>query len=169
MRGLYYILDTLATLYNAVLLLRLIMQLVRADFRNPIGRAVNLGIKAADAAVLNTPEAALDLLVSVIPGGTTVYRSRDAGGNIQYVGITDKLARRAAEHLRGKGIRVEKVMGGLSRSDARAVDQALIQIHGLGKNGGTLLNRINSIAQTNPRYAAQVQRGYDLLKTIGYQ
>ncbi len=40
MRGLYYILDTLATLYNAVLLLRLIMQLVRADFRNPIGRAI---------------------------------------------------------------------------------------------------------------------------------
>jgi len=40
MRGLFYILDTLATLYNAVLLLRLIMQLSRADFRNPIGRGV---------------------------------------------------------------------------------------------------------------------------------
>jgi YggT family protein len=40
MRGLHYILATLATLYHAVLLLRLIMQLVRADFRNPIGRGV---------------------------------------------------------------------------------------------------------------------------------
>jgi YggT family protein len=40
MRGLIYILTTLATLYNAVLLLRLIMQLSRADFRNPIGRAI---------------------------------------------------------------------------------------------------------------------------------
>jgi YggT family protein len=40
MQALYYVLDTVGTLYNAVLLLRLIMQLVRADFRNPIGRAI---------------------------------------------------------------------------------------------------------------------------------
>jgi YggT family protein len=40
MQAIYYILDTLATLYQAVLLLRLLMQLTRADFRNPIGRAV---------------------------------------------------------------------------------------------------------------------------------
>jgi YggT family protein len=40
MQGIYFILDTLATLYNAVLLLRLIMQLSRADFRNPVGRAI---------------------------------------------------------------------------------------------------------------------------------
>ena len=44
------------------------------------------------------------------------------------------------------------------------VEQALIEIHGLGKNGGTLINRINSIAATNPIYASAVQRGYDLLK-----
>ena len=40
MRALVYILDTVGTLYNAALLLRLIMQLARADFRNPIGRAI---------------------------------------------------------------------------------------------------------------------------------
>jgi YggT family protein len=40
MQALYFILDTLATLYQAVLLLRLLMQLTRADFRNPIGRAI---------------------------------------------------------------------------------------------------------------------------------
>jgi len=40
MRALYYILDTLATLYQAVLLLRLLMLLTRADFRNPIGRSI---------------------------------------------------------------------------------------------------------------------------------
>lgn len=40
MRALYYILDTLATLYQAVLLLRLLMLLSRADFRNPIGRGI---------------------------------------------------------------------------------------------------------------------------------
>lgn len=40
MQAIYYIFDTLATLYQVVLLLRLLMQLTRADFRNPIGRAV---------------------------------------------------------------------------------------------------------------------------------
>jgi hypothetical protein len=60
-------------------------------------------------------------------------------------------------------------MGGLSRSDARAVEQALIEIHGLGKNGGTLLNHINSIASSNPAYADQLRRGYELLRTIGYK
>lgn len=60
-------------------------------------------------------------------------------------------------------------MQGLSSSDARAVEQALIQIHGLGKNGGTLLNKINSISSSNPAYGSQLKRGYELLKSIGYQ
>ena len=59
-------------------------------------------------------------------------------------------------------------MQGLTRTDARAVEQVLIEIHGLGKNGGTLLNKINSISPTNPAYGGQLLRGYDLLKTIGY-
>jgi len=56
----------------------------------------------------------------------------------------------------------------LSRTDARAVEQALIEIHGLGKNGGTLFNKINSISSTSPAYRAQLPRGYKLLKSIGY-
>lgn len=40
MRALYYIVDTLIMLYQAVLLLRLLMQLTRADFRNPIARGI---------------------------------------------------------------------------------------------------------------------------------
>ena len=59
-------------------------------------------------------------------------------------------------------------MLGLSREDARAVEQALIEIHGLSKNGGTLLNRINSIARSNPKYAAALRRGLELLESIGY-
>ena len=101
-------------------------------------------------------------------GTTTVYRSLNAAGDVQYAGITNNLARRAAEHLRGSGIQMEKLMGGLSRSDARAVEQALIEVHGLGRNGGTLLNRINSIARSNPAYADQLRRGYELLQTVGY-
>ena len=97
-----------------------------------------------------------------------MYRSVNGTGQTQYVGITNDLARRAAEHLASKGIQVEKVLGGLSRSDARAVEQALIEIDGLGKNGGTLLNRINSISPSNPAYAEQVQRGHEILKSIGY-
>jgi hypothetical protein len=37
------------------------------------------------------------------------------------------------------------------------------------KNGGTLLNKINSIAACNPTYSDQLRRGYELLRTIGYE
>jgi YggT family protein len=40
MRALYFLIDTLIGLYQLVLLLRLLMQLVRADFRNPVARAI---------------------------------------------------------------------------------------------------------------------------------
>jgi hypothetical protein len=102
------------------------------------------------------------------PLAVNVYRSVNAANEVQYVGITNNLARRAAEHLRASGIQVEKLMGRLSRSDARAVEQALIDTHGLRVNGGTLLNRINSIAETNKKYADQLRRGYELLQSVGY-
>ena len=38
--ALYFVVSTLMGLYQIVLLLRLLLQLVRADFRNPISRAV---------------------------------------------------------------------------------------------------------------------------------
>jgi hypothetical protein len=98
----------------------------------------------------------------------TVYRSVTSG-EVNYVGITNNLARRAAAQLRKKGLQIEKLMDKLSRSDARAVEQALIEIHGLGKSGGTLLNKINSIARTNPIYARQLKRGLELLQSIGYR
>lgn len=40
MRALYFIVDTLISLYQVVVLMRLLMQLTRADFRNPVARAV---------------------------------------------------------------------------------------------------------------------------------
>lgn len=103
------------------------------------------------------------------PGQTSVYISRHpVTKDVQYVGITDEMARRTAEHLRLKGIRIDELMSNLSRKDARAVEQALIEIHGLGKNGGTLLNRINAIARSNPKYAAMLRRGLELLESVGY-
>lgn len=105
-----------------------------------------------------------------VEGGTVVYQSVNASGSVQYVGITNNLARRAAEHLRSKGIQVAQVrgLGSLSRIDARAVEQALINVHGLAKNGGTLLNKINSISSANPNYGALVDRGIQLLSKAGY-
>ncbi len=40
MNALHYIVDTLTSLYLAILILRLIMQIVRANFRNPFAEAI---------------------------------------------------------------------------------------------------------------------------------
>lgn len=40
MQAIYFIVETLIGLFEGLLLLRLLMQLTRADFRNPIGRAI---------------------------------------------------------------------------------------------------------------------------------
>ncbi|WP_422861152.1 DUF6443 domain-containing protein [Flagellimonas sp. W118] len=100
-----------------------------------------------------------------------VYFVKGSKG-FKYVGITNNLARRAAEHLRARGFIIEPLLKNLTKADARAVEQALIEIYKLGgKPGqtGQLLNKINSIAKTNPKYAAAVKRGYELLKTVGIQ
>lgn len=81
-----------------------------------------------------------------------VYRAVDAAGNVKYVGITSReIAQREAEHKvkdAFKGLTFEPVPGatGLSRLDARIWEQTLVNQYGLGKNGGQLLNQINSIA-----------------------
>jgi YggT family protein len=49
MQAIYYIIDTLIGLYQAVLLLRLLLQIVRADFRNPIAQAI---VKLTDPVIL---------------------------------------------------------------------------------------------------------------------
>ncbi len=110
------------------------------------------------------------------PGKTTVYSSTAKDGTVQYVGITDNIEARAAAHMDKKGIEISPIPGlqGISRSDARAVEQVLIEYNGfahkVGANGekGTLLNLINSISTKNPIYAESLSRGAALLKSIGY-
>jgi hypothetical protein len=99
-----------------------------------------------------------------------VYRSVRPDGTVQYVGITNNMVRRAAEHARGPHqMRVVELMSGLSKKDAHAVEQALIELHGLSKNGtGTLLNKINSIAPSRSDYYQQLQRGFEILREQGY-
>lgn len=105
-------------------------------------------------------------------GSNVVYRSVNAADDVQYVGITNNYLRREGEHLATKGIQIEKIPGltQLSRSDARAVEQVLIELHGLGKNGGTLLNKINSIAKSNKNniYENSLRRGMEILQKVGY-
>ncbi|MGO8688142.1 MAG: hypothetical protein ACLQLG_00770 [Thermoguttaceae bacterium] len=102
-------------------------------------------------------------------GNNTVYQSVDAEGNVQYVGITNDIERRAAEQMAVNGIEIDAIDGleNLSRSDARAVEQVLIETYGLGTNGGTLLNQINSIAESNPIYEQAIQRGSQILQQVG--
>jgi hypothetical protein len=44
----------------------------------------------------------------------------------------------------------------------------LIELHGLEKVGGSLVNKINSISPNNPIYADGLKRGAEILKQAGY-
>jgi len=89
---------------------------------------------------------------------------------VNYVGITNNLPRRFIEQARDKGIQIEQIRNipQLTRSDAHAVEQALIDFHGLGKKDGILINKINSIAESRPDYDEALKRGYEILKEAGY-
>ena len=56
----------------------------------------------------------------------------------------------------------------LTRLEARSVEQVLIEFHGFTRNGGTLLNKINSIARTDDGYAKALRTGCRLLRKAGY-
>jgi predicted GIY-YIG superfamily endonuclease len=98
-----------------------------------------------------------------------VYQAVDEEGRVIYIGITNNLPRRAVEQLKAKGIEINEIDGlsDLSREDARAVEQVLIEAHGLVKEGGTLTNKINSIARSNPSYAQSLQRGQQIVQAAG--
>ncbi|MEE4371035.1 hypothetical protein V2J98_05460 [Pseudomonas alliivorans] len=110
--------------------------------------------------------------VASIGGKTCVYNCV-IDGVTRYVEITDDVVKRGQAHLRQKGITIDRIEGlqNLSRADARAVEQTLIDYHGLGKDGGTLINKINSISSVkNPtKYEQGLIRGAELLKKAGYE
>ncbi|MFN9344270.1 MAG: GIY-YIG nuclease family protein, partial [Planctomycetota bacterium] len=108
--------------------------------------------------------------LGVLVHNECVYRAFDAAGNVIYTGITKSFPRRYAEHARRTGIEIVELVGDLTRDAARGVEQALIDIHKLGKDGGTLTNKINSIAATNPKYKDLTEQGLKILKQleIGY-
>lgn len=111
----------------------------------------------------------LGLALSFIPSGGKAEEAVHVyqivkDGKVAYVGITNNLIRREAEH----GSTLTKVATLGSRLDARGVEQALIEHHGLEKNGGTLANKINSISPKNPGFSDYVRMGFDVLRSVGY-
>lgn len=92
----------------------------------------------------------------------TVYRAVGKEG-VEYVGRTNSFERRAAEHGSRFSGPLEPVAKGLTKPQARGVEQALIDRHGMKKLGGTLQNKINSISKKNPTYKALTNLGRKLL------
>jgi RHS repeat-associated protein len=90
----------------------------------------------------------------------SVYQGFDAAGNVRYVGITGReVAERAAEHAQDIGSGREALQyraipgtGNLTKQQARLSEQSLINQYGLQKNGGALLNKINSISPSSQLY-----------------
>lgn len=101
--------------------------------------------------------------------GNVVYQAVDEAGRVIYVGITNNLTTRAAQQLATKGIRISQIRGltDLTRSDARAVEQVLIETYGRSAGGGSLMNKINSISKNNPIYEQSIARGKVLLQESG--
>jgi RHS repeat-associated protein len=123
---------------------------------DPVVGGILRGLLSSAPAAINT-------------GDVAVYISTNAAGDVNYVGITNNVARRAAEQLAQKAIYINEIPGltNLSRADARAVEQVLLEDNG-GPGGGQLLNKINSIARTNPIYAQSIRRGCYILSVVGY-
>lgn len=124
------------------------------------GTGVGLALQASGGAGLTT--------LSNITPNNLVYQSINALGDVQYVGITNSFARRQAQHAARFVIQRVPGLQNLTRAEAPAVEQVLIEKFGLAKNGGTLLNQINSIASTNPIYANSLKVGAQILKNVGY-
>lgn len=102
---------------------------------------------------------------SVQTGTNTIYQYVE-NGTTKYVGITNDFFRRAAEHMNQKGWDIQPIPGleQLSRGDARAVEQVLIEFNKLAN----LYNKINSIARSNPKYEDAIKRGLEILQQIRY-
>jgi hypothetical protein len=114
-------------------------------------------------------EAILMIGLALIPGGKKAEEAVHVyqivkDGKVIYVGITNNLERRAIE----QGMPLKKIVTMGTRLDARSVEQALIQHHGLEKNGGALMNKINSISPRNLRFTDYVKMGFDVLRSVGY-
>jgi RHS repeat-associated protein len=129
------------------------------------------GIVAAGGAMAKGKdgEAILFIGLALLPGGKKAEEAIHVyqivkDGKVIYVGITNNLWRRGIEH----GADLDHIVTMGSRLDARAVEQALIQHHGLQKNGGALVNKTNSVSPRNPKFSDYVKYGFEVLRSMNY-
>lgn len=116
-----------------------------------IGALIGAGVGTVAGGIIGGAYGAMSAKVH------SVYISK-SNGTVNYVGRTNNIARRTAEHaLNGKGGVPQEVANKLSLRQARGLEQALIEKYGMIKNGGTLINKINSIASSNPIYEKAVK------------
>ncbi|MBG0831639.1 hypothetical protein HS041_28315 [Planomonospora sp. ID67723] len=93
----------------------------------------------------------------------TVYVGYDASGNIIYVGITKNFAKRSQQH--GARFTMRAIANGLTRGEARAIEQAVIHRHMMGGGRFNLTNKINSISPKHPYYQNMVNWGVRWLRS----
>jgi len=91
---------------------------------------------------------------SNVKGNYSVYQRTDADGNTKYVGITERDPQVRFDEHQSSGteraeLKYEPVESGLTKTQARIMEQNLINQYGMQKNGGSLYNQRNSIA---PKY-----------------
>ncbi len=135
-------------------------------YQNDIAKGCNWGSIARDGAVATAKlaiiyggaAAAAYFGGGAIAGGGSeagaysAYLGNDAAGVLRYTGITGRSpVLRWAEHLTSStnrsGLTYEVLKSGLTKLEARQLEQSIIDQYGLGKYGGQLFNKINSIAK----------------------
>ena len=121
-------------------------------------------------------EASFSVPVLNVAGENVVYQVFNEAGEVVYVGITRRFAAREAAHLASERfaeliVEIRPLLAGLTRAEARIVEQTLIEYYGgavAGEAGG-LLNIINSIALSNPLYDLVLAGdGIEILEAIGF-
>jgi len=107
-----------------------------------------------------------ELLKPVNVTGTYVVYRLVENGVVRYIGITNDILRRTEQHFISRGWLIEPISGleNLSKYDARAVEQVLIEYYGLQH----LYNQVNSISPNNPLYQKAIQRGTEILTNLGF-
>lgn len=89
-----------------------------------------------------------------VPG----FKGFNEAGSDVYVGIKNNMVRRQSE-WRGT-YDISRTTGGLTRNQARAIEQVII------KNNPNYLNKINSISPSNPNYQQVIDWGTSYLENL---
>jgi hypothetical protein len=97
------------------------------------------------------------------PANVNVYYGIGSNGEPIYIGITNDVGRRAIEHGPRFGGGLDRIASGLTRGEARAIEQA-----GIVRAGGAFENRINSISPRHAYYPDAVRWGEDWLLGHGH-